>query len=740
MASVPIFGFSIVPTGWSVLKIGAGGFNSGISIAPDGTKAIRTDTYGAYVWNPSVASPGNTGGLGAWQQLCTTALPSTVWNIAQGSTDAAGGVYEVCIAPSQTSRIYMLFNGYVVRSDNSGASWTLTNFAQVTGILTNSSPSKTFGRYIAVDPANSNIVYVSTPSNGCWYSTDGMNFSQITALGTGTTISGDQGGGHLIAFDPTSSVVSNVTQGILVSTYGTGVYKTTNGGGTGGTWSLTTDTPTTHQCLIYDKFGIAWMADYTNQDLYKLPTDGTTWSSVSVSGGVGINTVAVDPASTSASTSTITLTGNGGTFNFSTNGGSSFIGWYDGSNDYTATDVPWLGWTSNTYDQPGLTVYDPSQTSTLYVPSGIGTFKIENLSPPSDFGTITLVSQNAGIEQLVGNVCSASPSGAIALGFWDRSIYAVVNPNVYPSTLEPNNGFNACWDLDWCPTSTNFFVGINVSNTGGPNISGYSSNGGSTWTEFSGAPSSVNPGVGGIIAFSTTDFVWIVGNNGNAYYTTNTGASWSACTFPANVPTSGTTGWGGEDYLSGKRIAVDRVTSGVGYAYNYEGAGIYKTTNSGANWTQVYTGNLSGNDSFNSLLETVPGNAGHLFWTAGSGFEPHPTNTEWLFSTNGGTSWTAVNGFLEVICFGFGTTFSGQSYPAIAAVGWYNGGSGASYTYGIWECRNFNPSTGVGTWTQIGPYPLNSFDSVKSIDGDKNTPGKWYLANNGSGFKYYTGG
>ena len=49
-------------TGWQTLPLGAGGYICGMDIAPDGTKVIRTDTYGAYWWDGST-----------WVQLITYA-------------------------------------------------------------------------------------------------------------------------------------------------------------------------------------------------------------------------------------------------------------------------------------------------------------------------------------------------------------------------------------------------------------------------------------------------------------------------------------------------------------------------------------------------------------------------------------------------------------------------------------------------------------------------------------------
>ena len=51
-------------TVWSYVKIGAGGFITGIDIASDGTKVIRTDTYGGYRWDTTTRQ---------WKQLVTMA-------------------------------------------------------------------------------------------------------------------------------------------------------------------------------------------------------------------------------------------------------------------------------------------------------------------------------------------------------------------------------------------------------------------------------------------------------------------------------------------------------------------------------------------------------------------------------------------------------------------------------------------------------------------------------------------
>ena len=49
-------------TTWHQIALGAGGLLTGIDIAPDGTMVVKTDTFGAYIWNSKTTR---------WDQLIT---------------------------------------------------------------------------------------------------------------------------------------------------------------------------------------------------------------------------------------------------------------------------------------------------------------------------------------------------------------------------------------------------------------------------------------------------------------------------------------------------------------------------------------------------------------------------------------------------------------------------------------------------------------------------------------------
>lgn len=194
MGQSTLFGDELSSTVWSVLKIGAGGFITGIDIADDGTKVVRTDTYGAWYFDPSTS---------LWQQCVTmNSMPENVRGALQNR-----GVYEIAIAPNSTNRFYMLFDGYVFRSDNHCSKWILTNFprdsSDFIGANPENNPYRAFGRKIAVDPVNKNIVYVGTPSQGVFVTFDGgdtWNSISSTSIAHSIKTNGAYPG-HAIAFD-----------------------------------------------------------------------------------------------------------------------------------------------------------------------------------------------------------------------------------------------------------------------------------------------------------------------------------------------------------------------------------------------------------------------------------------------------------------------------------------------------------------------------------------------------------
>jgi photosystem II stability/assembly factor-like uncharacterized protein len=679
---------------WKELKIGAGGWLTGIDIAPDNTMVVRTDTYGAYIWNGT-----------QWQQLVTAAsMPAA--DVGPGSGE---GVYEIRIAPSNTNILYMEYLGNVYRSNDKGTTWTKTAFAHV--IEGPNDPYRMNGQKMAVDPNNPNVVYVGTPQDGLFVTSDGgASWQKISAVPVSAQDGSSQYPGITgITFDPTSGVAGGKTNVIFASSYGHGVYETTNGGVS---WTALSGGPSDVEYAAISSTGVYYAVGNNNSSVWKF-TNGA-WTQLNPDNSQGIHTVSIDPFNPLH----IIVGTPGGNLNQSLDGGATWggINW---ATHMSSTDIPWLANTEQ-YMSSGGMAFDQLVPNKLWAADGIGVW---NTNVPQNMiwnTPVTWISQSAGIEQLVANEILVAPGGKPIIASWDRPFFYVGNPDSYPTAYGVGNPhpFSAGWSLDYASSNPNFIVGIN--DWWGIEQSGYSTDGGQTWHMFPNMPSFAGTTIGGTIAASSpTDIVWAPANGVAPQYTKDGGVTWKSVVLP------GVSDWSGFDfayYLYKQTVTADRVLPDTFYLY-YNG--VYKTTDGGDTWTKV-SGEVSPFSGFNSRIEAVPGEAGNLFFTGGpQGVPIHPAGEGFYQSTDGGASWTAVPNVLEVSTFGFGAPATPGGYPSIYIVGYVNN------VYGIWQSND-----DARSWTMIGDYPNGNLDTIKTIAGDPNTYGQVYVGFMGSGYAY----
>jgi hypothetical protein len=707
LAALCISGGAQAASNWQDLKVGGGGYVRNLAIAPDGTLVGRTDTNGAYLWNGS-----------AWVQLVnSSSIPAAL--IAQNPANTGAGVYELQMAPSNSSIMYMAFDGYVYQSTNKGSTWTQTAFSQNAGGMNPNDTNAQVGQKMAVDPNNSNIVYVGTENRGLYVTTTGgASWSTVSIpTGSGAGITG-------ILFYPGGGQVNGVTQVIYACSTGSGVYVSSNGGTT---WTLTAGGPTSLNGAAIDSSGNYYAA--TNGGVYKY--SGNTWTMVV--GGDTFQAVAVNPLNPGE----VVAVNLAGQIYISYNGGSTWSGKNVNSSLVTA-DIPWLldansfNGTPSPYfylDSGGLQ-FSTQTNGQLFLSGGTGAWTMT--VPPSGVAASTALvwtDMSVGIENLVANGIVVPPGGVPVLASWDRPFFKITNPNAFPTTYGSVNSdtIEMGWSVDYASSNPSVIVGL--SDWGSHEQSGYSTDGGATWTYFSSSPPGV-PGAyfGGTIAASTPqNIIWAPANRSQPYYTLNQGASWTGINLP------GVSNWGNFDtayYLVQRSVTADRVNPNTFYLY-YPGYGVFTTTNGGASWTNVKSGYIESNSTFsgyNSTISSVPGNAGNLFYTSGwltGSTATSPLNNPLYRSTNGGVTWTAVPNVLSVSCFGFGAAAAGQSYPAIYIVGYVNN------TFGIWQSVD-----NAQSWTNIGTYPMGALDVITTISGDPNNYGEVYVGFGGGGYAY----
>ena len=686
----------VATNSWQRIDVGAGGWLTGIDIAQDGTMVVRTDTYGAYIWNGS-----------AWQQLVTaTSMPSRFVGPHNGQ-----GVYEIQVAPSNSSILYMMYEGYVFKSTNKGTTWTQTSFAAVT-----ENPNDIYrmnGQKMAVDPNNPNIVYVGTPQSGLFVTTNGgSSWTKVSAVpASGTDANGVYPGITGIQFVPSSGTVNGATATIFASSYGHGVYESTDGGLT---WSSVSGGPSDVESAAVSRSGVYYAVGNNGTSVWAYAAG--KWSEL-LSGTI-IHSVAVDPFNAAH----VIIANSGGDLDQSFDGGKTWSGW-NWNPQLSATDIPWLANTGPGMALGGL-AFDPTVQGKLWASSGVGVW---NTTVPQVMKSNTPIvwdSQSVGIEQLVANQILVPVGGHPVLASWDRSFFYVSDPSTYPTSygVAGQPAFAAGWSLDYASSNPNFVVGI--ADWWGREESGYSTDGGKDWQVFPTMPPFAGKVIGGSIAASSpTDIIWAPANGAAPYYTLDGGQTWNAVALP------GVTDWSEFDYayyLDRRTVTADRVLSNTFYMY-YLGptnTGVYRSTDGGVTWTEVFSGQISAGSGFNAQIQSVPGEAGNLFFTGGPQ-DGTGLHEQFYQSKDGGTTWTAVANVTEVSCFGFGASPNLGGYPSIYIVGFVND------VYGVWQSNNDGQS-----WTQIGQYPEDQLSSIKTISGDPTTYGEVYIGFAGNGYAY----
>ena len=135
---------------------------------------------------------------------------------------------------------------------------------------------------------------------------------------------------------------------------------------------------------------------------------------------------------------------------------------------------------------------------------------------------------------------------------------------------------------------------------------------------------------------------------------------------------------------------------------------------------------------YNSRFMSVPGNAGHLFYTPGNQTGQTPSSGSAIpmyRSTNSGVTWTTVSNVTGVQVFNFGAIAPGKTYPSIYIYGY------VSNVLGVWVSTD-----NASTWTTLGQpnSTLQTLDLVGAIAADPNNFGYVYVGFAiGAGYAYY---
>ncbi|SRR6266404_601157 len=734
------------------LKLGAGGQFSGFSIANDDTHVIRTDTYGAYIWNPNATVPTpNSGATGAWQQLVNSnAMPAS---FVSNGPYAGQGVYEIAIAPNNSSVLYMVYITYpssnpnqlsgVYKSTTGGVSWTQTAFTPIdNNTLANpNNVGRLNSQRMTIHPTDPTIVFVGFESTGgLWATADGgTTWGKPSGFPTPT---GSPAGITGIVFNP-----NNPNQAYAFS-QGNGVYVSNNANlGNSSTWSAVTTTggPSNVKNADFASDGskyyvcTASMTTAGGTGGAVLSFNGTSWAT-EVS-GTSAQAVCCDPNSASH---VLAVDGSG---NLNEHTGSGWSGWTS-SPTFGNADIPWLLQLANVGVGVNNATFSRTISSKVYINCFNESYYTTAATGSVTTGTsVTWTSHNNGEEQLNPNTMLSFGSGKVIGGFWDHPIF-VPDLSSYPSRSEPdNNGdLSACWSLDNAKfTNTNFVAAISdpVKSGYGNGATGckscYSATGAAnSFTKFLLAHNGVSPSIpsnayngssgfgGGDIAISSpTNFVWAPAGGTTPQFTTDAGVNWTACSF-AGSPSFASFN---SNPQSNRFVEADPVTQNAFYLF-YPGVGFYRSTNSGSTWslTSGSVGRPTNLDN-TGYIKCVQGQSGHVWFTSTttrappytfllapySGHGAYPNNFGGTYyTTDGGATFNQVNN-ADFSVIAFGAAAPGQSYPAIYGVGFVSyhptdsvsivGSGSVSFTVGSGLSSTFQVGAPIG----VGNIGGNSY-------------------------------
>jgi len=689
---------------WKPMKIGAGGFVSGMWAHPTEPNLIycRVNVAAGYRWQPETKS---------WKNLLTaSSMPESALKTNYYGVDSIVG------AKTDPNCAYMTYNGKVYKSSNRGDTWVDASGNFNLPMDSNGVPYDAAGERLQVDPANKEVVYYGSMRSGLWVTFNGgKEWSPVAAEAVpfGDEAKFKKAGILTIHFDETSGVNDDGrTKTIYVTVAGKGVYQTVDAGKTWAKISGGADAP--------DDSGVAADAIVDKDGNYYIVYNGI-WR---YSQGKWVHVlkekagaIAVDPFDSNR----IIAGCSGGLVRRSTDFGKTWTALSPlideaGDTPYlVAYNRPKTGWLST-----GQYVFDPTVKGKLWFAEGFGVLTTTDLESPK---TINWTYVNNGIEALVANqVCHAPGSAPIGSG-WDLGAFRFDKPDKPAQNQCFANKFFACWGIDWMGSNPkNIVMNMTTDYVGTfRNMRGLlkSSDGGLTWTFLSdNLPESMRNGTVAISAGNADHIVWLPANKSGVYYTKDGGATWQQGAPNVSM------GW---VFYGLERVALasDKVLDDVFYVMCQEDHTLYKSSDGGATW--VSTGKQPPGYRHRSQLKATPGKAAHLWHVEGPGETKIPVL--WR-STDGGVTWSpcANDGLTAAYSMGFGKEPAPGSYPTIFLSGAING------VDGIYR------STDEGqTWDKIGVSPLGIWGPIKHLDGDKDVFGKVYLAfESGIGFGYGT--
>ncbi|KAI1268130.1 carbohydrate-binding module family 1 protein [Xylariaceae sp. FL1019] len=719
---------------WENVHIGGGGgFVPGFVFHPNtqGVAYARTDIGGLYRLNDD----------DSWTAVTDSLATDANWH--------SWGIDAVALDPQDANMVYAAVgmytnswdpaNGAIIRSSDQGATWSSTTLSFKVG---GNMPGRGLGERLAVDPANSDIIYFGARSgNGLWKSTDaGVTFTRVTSFtAEGAYVvdpndtndyNNDETGLAWVTFDSTSATTGGATSRIFVGTADNATSSVYVSNDAGSTWSAVAGQPSTyfpHKGVLQPTQKVLYITysdgvgpyDGTMGAVYMYNITSEVWTDITpVSGsdlyfgfgGIGVDMLKPGTLVVAALNSWwpdaqyFRTTDSGATW-------SPIWSWssYPSRDLFYSENTAKAPWIENSFFSTELgafeqlgwmiesLVIDPFDSDHWLYGTGLSVFGGHDLTNWDTTHNITIESLADGIEEMAVLGLASAPGGSELLaavgddsGFTFASTSDLDTP---PDLLWNTPIFTSSTGVDYAGASVKNVV--RVGNTQGTQQMALSGDGGASWYVYSGADTSM---YGGTVAYSASadTILWSTAANG-VQRSQNSASFSSVSSLPATAV-----------------IASDKQNNTV--FYGGSGSTFYVSKDTGSSFAAG--GALTGAATVNAIA-AHPTTAGEVWVSTDAGI---------FRSTNYGASFTLTSTALTgtyAIALGLG---SGSTWNVYA----FGNGANGNRLYGS--------ADNGATWTDI-QGSSQGFGAISSckVAGSGNTAGQVYVGTNGRGVFHASG-
>ncbi len=419
----------------------------------------------------------------------------------------------------------------------------------------------------------------------------------------------------------------------------------------------------------------------------------------------------------------------------STDGGANWVQSFAYNVTTVTMDENGIGWMNNSsIHWSGSVAIDPFNPKRVFVSSGNGVFRTEDITAYTleespwlhsgsrvydAWGAVTnnqvwKVSSH-GIEETVPEEIVSIPGGPLISVLADYDGFRHDSVSKYPSTrhitaVDGGNPVGSTRGLAFAPKSGKL-VKVSDARIYKAKYNDipiaplqYSADSGRTWSveTYTGPDSSFKKGSAAISADGAVA-VWVPAEGTTDVYRNYNTTTWDKVSGIANSA-----------YVVG-----DPENENVFYAYDKTTGNFYRSSDQGASFTKTSAPGKSDFKKFRAIL----GREGDLWLPIGVTVDG-ASSGKLLHSTDGGSTWTAVDGVGYTEAVGFGVSKTGTDYPAL-------------YVYAqIGEEKGVFGSDDAGaTWTRLNDdgHEYGGLANGEFVMGDMNTYGVVYMSTAGRG-------